>query len=131
MGLYRQAARDPVRIDAKKRAMLNSVLGTTEWEDAWYKPLEKPDTLFGLLDDEATRVRTADVNAIENYVRQRLQSVFKGAVLPPSRIYNGRGAPLASLFFAMANPSPKAVAVGTRIANHILNAGSSSHSRPR
>jgi three-Cys-motif partner protein len=131
MGLYRQAARDPIRIDATKRSMLNSVLGTTEWESAWYQPPPQPDNLFGMLEDEATRVRTADVDAIEDYVRRRLASIFKGTVLPPSRIFNARGAPLASLFFAMANPSHKAVAVGTRIASYILNSGSSSHSRPR
>jgi len=131
MGLYRQAAREQVRIDATKRAMLNSVLGTTDWEQDWYQPVPRPSDMFGLMEDEATRVRTADVNAIETYVQRRLQSVFKGVVLPPSRIYNGRGAPLASLFFAMANPAPKAVAVGTRIARHILNSGNSSQKRPR
>lgn len=131
MGLYRQAAREQFRIDDKKRSMLNLVLGTSEWENDWYKPVQRPLSMFDLMEDEEVRIRTADVDAIEGYVQRRLQSIFRGVVLPPSRITNARGAPLASLFFAMANPSPKAVAVGKRIAAHILKAGSSSQTRPR
>jgi hypothetical protein len=93
------------------------VLGTDDWERAWYgTPHGKKD----LFDDPLTAVRTADVNAIERYVKSRLASVFKGAVLDPLRIYNKQGAPIASLFFAVSNPSQRAVQVATDIARHIL-----------
>lgn len=128
MGLYRQASLEKIAIDDTKRRRLNRVLGTSDWEEAWYGTPHGPTDLF---DDPATSVRTADVNAIEAYVKKRLQSVFKGAVLDPLRIPNSRGAPLASLFFAVSNPSPKAVEVATNIARHILASGKSSQVRPR
>jgi three-Cys-motif partner protein len=120
MGLYRQAANSPLAIDANKRARLNSVLGTDQWESEWYTTPHGPTDLFG---EAADAIRTADVDAIERYVKRRLESVFKGAVLDPLRIYNERGLPLASLFFAVSNPNPRAVQVATRIARHILRRG--------
>lgn len=128
MGLYRQAPREIVAIDDVKRARLNSILGTTDWEKAWYD-MDRGE--LDLFDDPSSAIRTADVNAIEKYVKQRLKSVFKGSVLDPLRIRNERGAPLASLFFAVANPNPRAVQVATDIARHILTSGRSSQVRPR
>jgi three-Cys-motif partner protein len=128
MGLYRQAARDVVDIDDIKRLRLNTILGTTDWEDAWYS---KPQIEYNLFDDPASSIRTADVNAIERYVKERLRSAFKGDVLEPLRIRNERGAPLASLFFAVSNPNSRAVKVATDIARYILASGKSSHVRPR
>lgn len=127
MGLYRQAPREILRIDETQRRRLNAVLGTTEWEDRWYGNPHGPTDLF---QDPATAVRIADVNAIEEYVRERLAGIFRGTVLTPRRIFNANGSPIASLFFAVANPNRKAVAVATRIAGHILNSGSSSQTRP-
>jgi three-Cys-motif partner protein len=116
MGLYRQAANRAPAIDATKRAQPNRVLGTSEWEQAWY------GTRHGSTDLGQTEeaIRTADVDAIERYVKHRLESVFKGAVLDPLRFDNERPLPLASLFFAVSNPIQKAVAVASRIAKHIL-----------
>ncbi len=116
MGLYRQAANAAPDIDEAKRAGLNRVLGTDDWESAWYGKPHGPTDLFG---DPADAVRTADINAIERYVKRRL-SIFKGGVLDPLRIYNDRGAPIASLFFAVANPNPGAARLAMRIAKHIL-----------
>jgi three-Cys-motif partner protein len=91
MGLYRQAANDAIDIDPKKRARLNRVLGTDDWERAWY---DTPHGPTDLLDDPQTAIRTADVNAIERYVKGRLDSIFKGAVLDPLRINTpSQGAP--------------------------------------
>jgi three-Cys-motif partner protein len=117
MGLYRQAANDVVDIDANKRARLNRVLGTDEWERAWYGIPHGGTDLF---DDPQTATRTANVNTIERYVKRRLASVFRGAVLDPLRIFNKQGAPLASLFFAVSNPSRGAVKLATDIASYIL-----------
>jgi three-Cys-motif partner protein len=117
MGLYRQAANAAPSIDTHKRARLNRVLGTDDWERAWYGTPHGPTDL---LDDPQTAIRTADVTAIERYVKSRLASIFKGAVLDPLRIYNKQGAPIASLFFAISNRSERAVQVAANIARHIL-----------
>jgi three-Cys-motif partner protein len=122
-GLYRNAPHDPTKLDETKQAALDKVLGTTDWRQRWYDHSLAPQTLF---ETEEQAVVRADVDAIEAYVGERLRSVFQGTVLPPMRLRHNGGAPMASLFFAMGNPSPKAVSLATRIAGHILNAGISS-----
>lgn len=122
-GLYRNAPHDPTKLDAIKEAALDKVLGTTDWRKRWYSHSIGPSTLFESAEQAVVR---ADVDAIETYVTERLSSVFQGPVLPPLRLrHNGSRAPMASLFFAMSNPNPKATALGTKIANHILNASRS------
>jgi three-Cys-motif partner protein len=127
-GLYRNAPHDPAKLDAGKQASLDRVLGATDWRERWYEHQVLPKDIF---ETEAQAVRRTDVDAIEAYVKERLESVFKGGVLDPVRLHHRNGAPLASLFFAVSNPSPAAVKLATDIASHILNSGRSSHSRPR
>jgi three-Cys-motif partner protein len=117
MGLYRQAANAAPSIDNHKREQLNKVLGTNDWERDWYGTPHGDRDLF---DDAQTPIRMVDLDTIERYVKKRLQSEFKGAVLDPYRIHNAQGLPLASLFFAVSNPNAKAVGLATKIARHIL-----------
>lgn len=127
-GLYRNAPLDARRLDDVKINTLNRVLGTDTWQNDWYRFENKTYDLFGETDGMQ---RDFDVDQIENWVGDRLKSVFKGAVLPPLRLRHANKAPMASLFFAMSNPDRKAVGLGTKIANHILSAGRSSQSRSR
>lgn len=128
-GLYRNAPRDPTKLDAHKEAALDRVLGSKDWRQRWYEHEARP---AGLFETEEQSVRRADVAAIEGYVKERLASVFKGGVLDPIRLHHRNGAPMASLFFAVSNDSPQAVKVATGIASHILKAsGKSSHRRSR
>ena len=118
-GLYRQATRRESKLDDKKRAALTRMLGTDEWQRAWYAPAVSMD-LFGAASEEATR--TADLSRIEDYVRDRLVTVFP-EVLAPLRLNNDRGSPMFSLYFAMSNPSPAARKVALPIARYILGSG--------
>jgi three-Cys-motif partner protein len=127
-GLYRNAPHDPAKLDTGKQASLDRVLGATDWRQRWYEHQILPKDL---LETQAQAIRRTDVDAIEAYVKERLETAFKGAVLDPIRLHHKNGAPLASLFFAVANPSPAAVQVATDIASHILMRGRSSHSRSR
>jgi three-Cys-motif partner protein len=117
MGLYRQAAKMAPSIDSIKRARLNRVLGTNDWERDWY---DTPHGDKDLFEDGQTAIRMADLDTIERYVKKRLESEFKGAVLDPFRIHNIQRLPIASLFFAVSNPNPRAVGLATKIARHIL-----------
>jgi len=119
-GLYRNAPNSAPKLDASKRESLNKVFGTDKWFDEWYDHDSQPTTLFETPSDA---VRRADVDAMEAYVKRRLGTVFKGTVLDPLRLYHNSGAPLASLFFSVANPKPAAVQLATRIAGHILKPG--------
>ncbi|ODT80999.1 MAG: hypothetical protein ABS76_14385 [Pelagibacterium sp. SCN 64-44] len=125
-GLYRNAPHDPAKLDAGKQASLDRVLGTRDWREHWYQHSVQP---VDMLESEEQAVVRADVDAIEQYVFGRLTSVFKGTVLKPLRLYHKGGAPLASLFFAVSNPSKAAVRVASGIASHILKAGNSSQVR--
>lgn len=125
-GLYRNAPRSQPSLTADKRESIDRVLGTSEWFERWYGPPPNKS----LFEDESESIRRADVDAIEAYVKERLGTVFKGGVEAPLRLHHDSGAPMASLFFAVANPSKAASNLARRIASHILKAGKSSHVRP-
>ncbi len=127
-GLYRNAPRDANRLDDVKVANLNRVLGTEKWREEWYFAGNNQSDLFGYREGDQ---REIDVNGIEVWVRNRLSEIFKGSVLSPLRLYHTNGAPMASLFFAMSNPNPKAKELGSRIASHILKVGRLSQVRSR
>lgn len=127
-GLYRNAPHDPAKLDLGKQASLDRVLGASDWRERWYNHETAPHDMF---ETKAQAVRRADVDAIEAYVKERLGTAFKGAVLDPVRLHHKNGAPLASLFFAISNTSPAAVALATKMASHILRSGRSSQRRSR
>ncbi|RVD14246.1 MAG: three-Cys-motif partner protein TcmP [Mesorhizobium sp.] len=117
-GLFRQASHDPKHLSPKKRAAITRMLGTEEWEDAWYHRDVTID-LLGQVDQ--THQRIADVAAMEEFVGKRLRSLFP-KVLPPRRLRSDRKVPSFSLFLAISNPEPKAIGLATKIGNHILKA---------
>jgi three-Cys-motif partner protein len=128
-GLYRNAPRDSLKFDQFKTDALTRVFGTESWRQEWYEAKDEQYDLLGKLAAGGTRI--ADVDRIEEWVHNRLKSVFKGTVLKPLRLKHSNGAPMASLFFAVSNPKPAAVKVASDIANHILKAGISSQIRSR
>jgi three-Cys-motif partner protein len=123
-GLYRQAAHSKMDISPDKEAAITRILGTDEWKARFYATGE-PD-LFGNVCDGP---RIADVDAIEDYVRERLAGVFP-QVLKPLRLYR-QGIPIFSLFFAVSNPDRGAWGLAIKAANHILSSGISSQTRRR
>jgi three-Cys-motif partner protein len=116
-GLYRNAPHNPAKLDQGKQQSLDRVLGATDWRQKWYEHDTHRQTLF---EDEQQATRRADVDAIEQYVKARLETAFQGIVLNPVRLRHNNGAPMASLFFAVANPKPAAVNLARRIAGYIL-----------
>ncbi|KQT61387.1 hypothetical protein ASG52_00400 [Methylobacterium sp. Leaf456] len=132
-GVYRQAARSGRNLTPDKRAAITRILGTPEWESAFYGQDNRSNDLFASLDDVGGSMdmrRTADVQAIETYVKKRLDSIFPH-VSNPLRLKRKDGTPLFSLFFAVSSPNPKAIGLARKVATHILDSGSSSQVRPR
>ncbi|KQO80198.1 three-Cys-motif partner protein TcmP [Rhizobium sp. Leaf262] len=125
-GLYRNAPKDPAKLDQSKIDALNRVFGTESWRTEWYQDNDVQTDMFETF---KTEYRSFDVNRIEAWVQNRLKTVFKGTVLKPLRLRHSNGAPMASLFFAVSNPNKKAVKVASEIASYILNAGISSQVR--
>jgi three-Cys-motif partner protein len=114
-GAVRQLALLASGLDASKRAALTRILGTDEWFDRFYKP----DSEYGMLLDQSppTVRRTATIDEIENYVRDRLRTIF-AHVEPPRRLTAPGNKSLFSLFFAVSNPN--AVTLAVKVARHIL-----------
>jgi three-Cys-motif partner protein len=117
-GLFRQAAHDQAKINDKKRAAITRMLGTADWETAWYSERQSLD-LFGHNDSGQ---RVADIDAMEAYVQKRLEVLFP-KVLPPLRLKNKAGVNSAALFFAISNKDGKAIGLATRIASAVLKNG--------
>jgi three-Cys-motif partner protein len=123
-GLNRQAPRRADRIDATKRAAVTRAFGTSDWEKELYRPARG---FFA----ESPMERAVNIRDLEDWVRRRLETIFP-AVLPPLALKREKGPQLFSLFFAMANPSPVAAGLATRIADHVLKTGFSAQiTRPR
>ncbi len=132
-GVYRQAARSGEKLTPEKRASITRILGTPDWEGAFYGREERRHDLFASLGDEENQAklrRVADVRMIENYVKRRLESIFPH-VSEPRSLTMKNGTPLFSLFFAVSSPNPKAIALARKVADHILTVGISSQVRPR
>lgn len=121
-GLYRQATRKRSDITPKKRDALNRMLGSDGWEKAWYTP-KSAGSLFEFLGEEPelSEARVADVDDMESYVRERLETIFPYVSKKPLRLNTKGGAPGFALFFACSNPKPQAFGLAARIADHILN----------
>ena len=123
-GLFRQAARDESALDDKKSTALTRMLGTDEWQQAWYQNNQTSD-LFG----ENRIYRHANVGDMEQYVGKRLATLFP-KVLKPLTLHDDRGIPIFALFFVISNPEQKAIRLASKIAGHILNSGRASQVRP-
>jgi three-Cys-motif partner protein len=125
-GVYRNVPVDRSDLTPDKREAVTRILGTSDWETKFYEPPPRPRDLLSVLEELKTpqlasgNKRTADVDAIEAFVKQRLESVFP-LVLAPKRLLGPTNAPLYSLFFAMSNKSPQAQAVAMPIARHLLS----------
>ncbi|WP_410498873.1 three-Cys-motif partner protein TcmP [Chitinibacter sp. S2-10] len=115
--IYRQAANDYADVDDGKAAALDQVLGTTAWRDDFYS--ERSATDFFAQNDTKTRERHATPNDIATWVHQRLAQTFAGWVSPPIMLPT-EGAPLFALFFAVSNPSSKAVQLSRKAAAHLF-----------
>jgi three-Cys-motif partner protein len=126
-GVYRNAPNDFAQLTKEKRDAITRVLGTTEWETRFYEPPPKAMLpLFNHIDERkgpnTNNRRTLNVDGIEQFIAERLRSVFP-LVLEPRRLYGPTNAPLFSLFFAMANRSVGAQRVASAIAQHLLDDG--------
>jgi len=117
-GVYRNAPIDKDKLTPEKRNAITRIVGTEEWEEAFYAPpTEAAATLFTL--PASSERRTLNVDGIESFVKRRLEMIFP-AVEPPLRLYGPTKAPFFSLFFAMTNKSLKAQQIAIPIARHIL-----------
>lgn len=101
-------------IPAPWRYRLNTLLGTDEWYDEFYR-VERTPSLFG---GEQEHVVKATMATIGRYFNRRLKTIFAGVADQPGVLRNSSNNPLYLLCFAVANKRGAPVAL--RIANHLL-----------
>lgn len=91
--------------------------GDPDWQQYFYREDMTPD-LFGA---NRRLERQVGMDVVIRFVEHRLKLAFPGGLARrPLLLGPARRAPLFGLFFAMANPEPKARAVAMRIANHLI-----------
>lgn len=112
-GLFRQAAVNERAIDKGKRAALTAFLGTEDWKTALYT--REQQDLF----DEPSISREPGYQGMLQFTTQRLHSVFP-YVGEPLLLGRGKGPPMFALYFAVANPSERALKLAARVSREIL-----------
>lgn len=105
----RQLSHDHAALDPAKRAALDEVFGTPDWEDRFYKHLPAPTNLFDFA-DAVKPSRSADPDKVEAFAAERLKTIFS-FVSDPIPILTRHKLRQFSLFLLSGNPHPKAVAL--------------------
>lgn len=113
IGVNRLLRRDG-EIDESWRRRLDTVLGTSDWVNVFYRTRQSTD-LFETRDETQ---KVADFETIGKYYLDRLKTIFAGVAEPALTLRNSVGTPLYLLCFACGNPRAKDTAL--RIAGHIL-----------
>lgn len=113
-GLFRQAAVDQSRIDEGKAKKLTDFLGTDAWRHALYN--QEQQDFF----DEPKITRATGWSDIVQFTTERLRSLFP-YVADPQLLAGPKGPPLFALYFAVTNPSPKAIGLAKRVHRDILS----------
>lgn len=113
-GLFRQAAVDQSRIDEGKARKLTNFLGTDGWRNALYQN-EQTDFF-----DEPMVTRATGWKDIVQFTTERLRTLFP-YVADPQILSGPKGPPMFALYFAVTNPSPKAIGLAKRVHRDILS----------
>lgn len=118
-GTVRNLPLDAAQLDEDKRKAVSRILGTDDWYEEFYEvDRHQRINLFGQV-APASASRKARVDDIEKFVLRRLRTIF-AHVEEPRRLKAKGNISLFSLFFAMSNSSPRAVALAKKGASHIL-----------
>jgi three-Cys-motif partner protein len=104
-------------IPASWRRRLDTLLGTEDWYEEFYRVESNPG-LFAAAED---RVVKATTETIGRYFNERLRTVFAAVADEPKVLRNKAQCPLYLLCFAVGNRNGAPIAL--RIANHLLTKG--------
>ena len=105
----RQLSHDHAALDPSKRAALNEIFGTPDWEDRFYERGPTPTNLFDFA-DAATPSRVADPDKVERFAAERLRTIFS-FVSEPIPILTRHKLRQFSLFLLSGNSNPRAIAL--------------------
>lgn len=105
----RQLCHDHAALDPSKRAALNEVFGTPDWENRFYEHRPTHTDLFDFA-DAATPNRVADPDRVERFAAERLRTIFS-FVSEPIPILTRHKLRQFSLFLLSGNSNARAIAL--------------------
>lgn len=100
IGVNRMLVRDG-NIPLAWRRRLDTLLGTTEWFDEFYK-LETRNDLLGT---DITQITKQGIDCIGQFFINRLSQIFPGVSRNPAILRNSTNCPMYMFCFAVANPN--------------------------
>ncbi len=105
----RQLSHDHAALDPSKRAALDEVFGTSDWETRFYEHQPAPSDLFDFAPTTGPS-RNADPDKVEKFAAERLRSIFS-FVSQPIPILTRRKLRQFSLFLLSGNSNERAIAL--------------------
>lgn len=105
----RQLSHKHGALDEGKRAALNEVFGSTDWEQRFYEHRPAVTNLFDFA-GAAEPSRNADAGKVERFAAERLRTIFS-FVSDPIPILASRKLRQFSLFLLSGNPKERAIAL--------------------
>jgi three-Cys-motif partner protein len=105
----RQLSHDHAALDPSKRAALDEVFGTSDWETRFYEHQPAPTDLFDFAPTTGPS-RNADPDKVEKFAAERLRSIFS-FVSQPIPILTRRKLRQFSLFLLSGNSNERAIAL--------------------
>lgn len=118
MGLRRLLTRDG-NIPQEWQDTLDRFLGTGDWRSEFYRTEESTDLLG---DPVKTRVRDVPLDKLEQFVLDRLGTIFPVVMERGVSLTNSKGHAMYLLCFASANPSPKVKELALKLARWAVKA---------
>jgi three-Cys-motif partner protein len=116
LGVYRQISGIEAKVTPEAEASLDRLFGPHDWRSAFIGEENQSD-LFGY---RTVKYKVADADDITRFQIRCMRTAFKGCVLDEWLPLGRNGSHWYSLLFAMANPNPRAVKIGSAIARHIM-----------
>jgi three-Cys-motif partner protein len=118
MGLRRLLTRDG-DIPQEWQDTLDRFLGTKDWRTEFYR-IEESTDLLG--DPVKTQVRDVALDKLEQFVLDRLRTIFPVVMERGVSLTNSKGQAMYLLCFASANPSPKVKELALKLARWAMKA---------
>ncbi len=117
--ILRMTPREGERIIPEWSETLSRLLGTQDWEEAIYRPKERPpiDDLFGVESEDEITERI-NVDELQTWVTNRLKSIFEYVAEP--RLLTNNKRPLCLFYCAVSNQSPAAWNLADRAIQSIM-----------
>jgi three-Cys-motif partner protein len=119
------------KMDITWEKKLNTVLGTDQWKDAFYKEKsreavqlsfgENGETNTGDPYDESNLFKSTNIANIKDFITKRLEETFAWVSPNPRLLLTEKKTPLFYLFLAVSNPSKPAIDLAKKLAKYTLD----------